>query len=66
MEHWLLVILPVLNGPPQGGMNGPFANEAEVNAAALADPIAGNERFYHLIVDHNGIQHISVFHPHQP
>jgi hypothetical protein len=51
---------------PQAGINGPYATEADLNAAAIANPIGPNDRFYKLIVDEHGIQHASVYQPHVP
>ena len=65
MERYLITILPTLQAP-QAGINGPYATEADLNAAAIANPIGPNDRFYNLIVDDNGIQQVSVYHPHAP
>ena len=65
MERYLITILPTLQAP-QAGIKGPYATEADLNAAAIANPIGPNDRFYNLIVDDNGIQQVSVYHPHVP
>jgi hypothetical protein len=63
LERYLITIIPTLEAP-HAGISGPYSTEADLNIAAIANPIGPNDRFYNLIVDEHGIQQASVYHPH--